>query len=190
MIGYIEGKTLAVDGKMVVVDVNGIGYRIFSTPEVLEALRPKAGEDIALWTHLSVRETALELFGFLRKEDRDFFELLITVPGIGPRSALAILSVSSIELLTSAITSRDTDYLTKISGIGRKTADKIVIELEGKIIESSGGHIGLRDEADALEGLKSLGYPEREVRQTLKKIPQSVVGTSERIREALKLLGK
>jgi len=185
MIGYIEGEVIAIGAKSVTLKSGGIGYRIFATSETIESMRNKKGP-VALWTHLAVRENALDLFGFPLKEDRDFFELLITIPGIGPKSALGVLNAVSVKTLTAAVSKNDTSYLTKVSGIGRKTADKIMLELKGKIVGEAGI---LSEDGDVMEALKSLGYSERDIRETLKKIPDSIEDTSLRVKEALKLLG-
>jgi Holliday junction DNA helicase RuvA len=134
-----------------------------------------------------VREDALDLYGFLNREELEFFEMLINVSGIGPRSALAILGIASIETLRKAIGTGDTSYLTKISGIGRKTAEKIVIELRDKMGKELGGG-SLQVELDALEALKSLGYSQNEARETLKKVSPNT-NTNTKIKEALKILG-
>ncbi|HYF10020.1 MAG TPA: Holliday junction branch migration protein RuvA [Candidatus Paceibacterota bacterium] len=186
MIGYLRGSVLALEEKGLILDVGGVGYRVFAAQDTLAALKKERAKEAALFTYLSVREDALELFGFLTKEELRFFEQLISISGIGPKSALGILSSTSVERLSSAIASGDTGYLTKISGIGRKTAEKIVLELREKMgnIEES---TGLREETDALEALRSLGYGEREIRDALKKIAASAT-TKERIKEALKIL--
>src|SRR3989338_4242391 len=118
----------------------------------------------------------------------EFFEMLINVSGIGPKGALTILGVASIETLRKAIGTGDISYLTKISGIGKKTAEKIVIELRDKVGKEKEGS-SLQGELDAMEALKSLGYSQNEVRETLKKVP-SDLDTNKKIREALKVLGK
>ena len=122
-----------------------------------------------------------------------FFELLISnVSGIGPKTALGILSVTTIKNLRQAIGTGETAHLTKISGIGKKIADKIVLELRDKIdfLESEKDSGDMRDESDAIEGLKSLGYAEREAREVLKKLPKEISRPSERIKQALKILGR
>jgi len=174
---------------MVVVDVNGVGYKVFTTTET--ALDAVLDKPITLWTHLSVRENALDLFGFKDKESLGVFELLITISGIGPRTALGILNVASIEMLEQAVSENDTSYLTRVSGIGKKNAEKIVLELQGKLISSSKDRgVHLRAEGDALEALVSLGYSEREARESLKKVPKEIENTSERVKQALKILSK
>ncbi len=120
----------------------------------------------------------------------EFFEMLINVSGIGPRGALAILGISSIETLRRAISTGDTSYLTKISGIGKKTAEKIVIELRDKMTHGMSEETGvsLQGELDALEALKSLGYSQNEARDALKKVSPDA-STNAKIKEALKILG-
>jgi len=165
---------------------------VFVTTETQSALKKQKEKPAKLWTYLAVREDALDLYGFLEKKEQEFFELLITISGIGPKSALNILSVTTIENLRRAIASGETAYLTKISGIGRKIADKIVLELKDKIdfLEGEEDSSTVKEETDALEGLKALGYGEREGRDALKKLPKDIAGTSARLKAALKLLGK
>ena len=186
MIGYLKGSVISLEEKSLLLDVGGVGYRIFASLDTLATLKKNKATEVALFTHLSVREDALDLFGFFSKEELRFFEQLIGISGIGPKSALGILTSSSVDRLSAAIASGDTGYLTKISGIGRKTAEKIVLELREKIgvIEES---TGLREETDALEALRALGYGEREIRDALKK-SLSGASTKERIRDALKIL--
>ncbi|MCE9643841.1 Holliday junction branch migration protein RuvA [Candidatus Parcubacteria bacterium] len=186
MIGYLRGSVLSLEEKSLLLEVGGVGYRIFAAQDTLSKIKKEGAEEVALFTYLAVREDALDLFGFFSKEELRFFEQLISVSGIGPKSALGILSSTSVERLSSAIASGDTGYLTKISGIGRKTAEKIVLELREKmgVIEES---TGLREETDALDALRSLGYGEREIRDALKKSAPGAT-TKERIREALKAL--
>ena len=134
-----------------------------------------------------MREDVLDLYGFLDYSELEFFEMLLNVSGIGPRSALAILGIATIETLRKAISTGDTSYLTKISGIGRKTAGKIVIELRDRVGEEIKDG-SLQIELDALEALKSLGYSQNEARKALKKVTTEK-DTNTKIREALKILG-
>jgi Holliday junction DNA helicase RuvA len=144
------------------------------------------------WTYLVVREDALDMYGFTDQTEVNFFELLIGVSGIGPKSALAILSLAPPETLRKAITSGDTGYLTKVSGVGRKSAEKIVLELRDKLgaIDLPGLREDLERESDSIEGLQALGYSLREAREALRKVPDNVTDPSERIRQALKSLNK
>jgi Holliday junction DNA helicase RuvA len=186
MIGSIRGKVILKTDKFLIIEANGVGYKINVSPDLLSKTE-KTGNETMLWIHTHVREDALDLFGFLERKELEFFEMLIGVSGIGPRSALAILGIASIETLRKAIGTGDTSYLTKISGIGRKTAEKIVLELRDKIGEEKGGS-SLQGELDALEALKSLGYSQNEARDALKKVPADT-NTNTKIREALKILG-
>ncbi len=148
------------------------------------------GESASFWTYMAVRENALDLYGFNSMDDMQFFELLLEISGIGPKSAIGIMSITSVESLSEAIATGDTAYLTKVSGIGKKTAERIVIELRDKILKrgSYTNTNNLRDESDALLALQSLGYGERESREELKQI-DTKKDTSARVKEALKILG-
>jgi Holliday junction DNA helicase RuvA len=191
MIAEIEGKLSGKTDKYLIVNVGGVGYQIYVSTDVL-ARTPNIGESIRLSTYMSVRENAMDLFGFETIDEKHFFELLLTVSGIGPRSALSILSIAPMETIKKAIGSGDTSYLTKVSGIGRKTAEKIVVELKDKL--ASLGHTDdagrLRGETDVLQALQSLGYSLQDARDAVKQIPDSVIGTNARIKEALKNLGR
>ena len=188
MIGSIKGKIILKTDKFVIVETGGVGYKISVSPEALSQVK-KENEEVLLWTHTHVREDALHLYGFLDRPELEFFEMLISVSGIGPKGALSILGIASIETLKRAIKTGDTSYLTKISGIGRKTAEKIVIELRDKIANDTGdkSDISLQGELDVMEALKSLGYGQNEIREALKKVtPDANLNT--KIKEALKIL--
>lgn len=194
MIGQLTGTIAKRGEKHVILDVNGVGYRVNLSLEALKRLKSENGNEIVkFWTHLIVRENALDLYGFLEQRELDFFELLIGVSGIGPKSAITILSLAPPEVLEKAITASDAGYLTKVSGIGRKSAEKIVLELKDKL-----GSIALADtksterqsEAEAIEALQALGYSLREAREALQRVPESVTETSEKIKFALKQLSK
>ena len=170
-----------------IVDVGGVGYKVFVPTDV--ALEASPSKPILLWTHLAVRETSLDLFGFGDKETLGIFELLITISGIGPKTALGILNVATPATLRQAVASGETSYLTRVSGIGKKNAEKIVLELKDKLkVSSEDTPADVRGEGDALEALVSLGYTERDARDALKKVTKDVVGASDRVRAALKLL--
>src|SRR3989338_3587723 len=187
MISYLSGTIVEKDVRFVIIDVGGVGYRVFVTEDTLQKL--KLNSDAKLLTHHVVREYAQDLYGFLDEEDLKLFELLLSVPGIGPKTALNILNVATPETLRRSIISNETAYLTKISGIGKKTAEKIVLELKEKLGKGQEGTT-LKEEVDALEALKSLGYSHSEAREALKSLPSDITGTSDRVKHALKLLGK
>lgn len=187
MIGSLKGTVLYKDLHYLILDVGGVGYKVFVTAET--SLEAMPGDSLSLWTYLAVRETALDLFGFKDKESLDIFELLIGISGIGPRTALGIENVASPSVLRQAVAEGDTSYLTRVSGIGKKIADKIVLELKDKLVaKDEDKSVDFRAEGDALEALVSLGYSEREARQTLKKIPKEIESASERVKQALKIL--
>ena len=152
-------------------------------------MEAKLGSPITLWTHLAVRENSHDLFGFKEHEELLTFELLITISGIGPKTALGILNVASPATLRQAVASSDITYLTRVSGIGKKNAEKIVLELKNKLkTKEDDMSLDARSEGDALEALVSLGYSERDAREALKKVPKEVSGASERVKQALRAL--
>ncbi len=184
MIGYLKGEIIDQDLKNVILDVSGVGYKIFTNISTLD----KNKKSVEFWVYTAVRENSIDLYGFPTKEELNFFELLITVSGIGPKSALGILSVSSLHNLRHAISTGDTSLLTKVSGIGRKNAEKIVVELRDKIdkVVNELSESGATD-LDALEALKALGFAERDARESLKKITDSK-DTGDKVKKALKIL--
>src|SRR5262249_50058094 len=134
MIGSVKGEIILKTEKYLIIEASGVGYKVNVSPETILRAK-KAGDRVILWIHASVREDSIELYGFMDRRELEFFELLIGVPGIGPKSALVILGIASTETLQKAISTGDTAYLTKISGIGRKTAEKMIIELRDKLGE-------------------------------------------------------
>ena len=189
MIGSLRGTPTLTTDKYALIDVGGVGYKVYMTPQILASI---GNEDIVtVFTYTVVREDALDLYGFLTLHEETVFELLLGVSGIGPRSALGILAIASTDTLTSAIARGDTAYLTQVSGIGRKTAEKIVLELRDKVLtgnfttETHSSH-----ERDTMDALVSLGYREHDIRDTLRSIDSSVTDTQTRIKEALKILGQ
>lgn len=188
MLSHLTGKIIHKDASYFVIDVNGVGYKVYTTGNMLGKM--KSNEMSSLWIHNAIRETANDLYGFLTREELEFFELLITISGIGPKTALGILNVANIETLKQAVRSGNSGHLTKISGIGKKNAEKIVIELSGKLGTSDESGLNIKDEGDAIEALTALGYSQKEARDALREIPNDIVGTGERVKKALKHLGK
>ena len=191
MISHLSGTILLKGEKFVVVETAGVGYKAFATQETLQKI-PEKGGVVNLWTHEHVREDSRDLYAFLHFPELELFELLISISGIGPKGALGVLSVAAIDTLKKAIGAGDTSYLTRVSGIGRKTAEKIVLELKekmsgkGVIVEAS----GLKDEADALEALVSLGYTQRDARDALARVSQDIESVEGRVKAALKKIEK
>lgn len=188
MFGHITGKVFDLKGTRAIVDTHGIGFVIHSTLTYLSKL--KTGQEASFWTHTAVRETSIDLYGFETEEELRIFELLITVSGVGPKSGLAILSVAGVKSIEEAVSSNDTSALTKISGIGRKTAEKIVLELNGKLIGNKKGENRTGEDIDVFDALKSLGYRERDIQETIKKLPKDLTGANEKIKYVLKNLGQ
>lgn len=188
MISMISGKIADFGPKWVIVEISGIGYKVRVTEDTLHELAKST--EVKFWTHMAVREDAMDLYGFLSKKDRDFFELLITVSSIGPKTALNISSTVSSDTLISAIRSGSTAHLTKVSGIGRKTAEKIILELKDKIngMDSSEDSAFMSSDMDAIDALRALGYDSDDAREALKKISKEISDTGEKVKAALKIL--
>lgn len=188
MIAHIKGNIISVSEKFIIIEVNSIGYKLFLSADTI--LKCEEEIEKSFWTYLAVRENSLDLYGFETKEENSFFESLLDVSGIGPKSALSILNVAPVETLKKAIATGDTSYLNKVSGIGKKTAEKIIIELRDKLqsYKNEEGIKSLRDEGDVIEALKSLGYSQTQARDAVKKIPIEIEKTNEKIKEALKIL--
>ncbi len=183
MISHLTGKVLMRGDKFIALDVNGVGYKIFVMPDTLKEAR-KNPDGFSVWTHLHVRETALELYGFLQYAELEFFEMLIQISGIGPKSGLGVLAVAPLDTLKRAISSGDTSYLTKVSGIGRKIAEKIVLELREKMGGLDLGETGnamLKEEGDVLDALQSLGYSLSEAREAQREDKGGAEGGGEEI---------
>ena len=188
MIARISGTIIENNGKSVVLEVGGIGYRIFCIPRDLTSLTK--GEH-TLYTYQHVRENALELYGFLVQEEERMFEILINISGIGPKGALGILTAAPVDVLQRSIVSKDSSILTRISGIGKKTAEKIILELKDKFGEEWGMLEGnVAQESEVVEALIGLGYSRNEVLGVLKQIPKDLESTEEKMKEALKIIGK
>ncbi len=185
MIGYLKGTILHSDLKSVVLEVGGVGYKIYTNTALLEGQKTK---ETIFWTYLAVRENALDLYGFSTREELAFFELLLTVSGIGPKSAITILSIASVKTIKQAVSLGDSSRLVKVSGVGRKNAEKIVLELKDKIGDYTSDGTESSGDSDAIEALKSLGYSEKESREALKKANGESI--QEKVKSALKNLNK
>lgn len=192
MISYIKGYIVELGTRYIVIDINGLGYKVYATDDTIHGL--KVNQETTFWTHLVVREDVLDLYGFKSQNERSFFELLIGVSGIGPKSALNILSLVSIDTLASSIRNGSVAHLVKVSGLGKKTAEKIVLELKDKISGvsfSSDDPIlsaDMSSDMDAIEALKALGYDTDEAREALKRIPADISDISKKVKAALKEL--
>jgi Holliday junction DNA helicase RuvA len=189
MIAKIKGKIAYLRDHYAVVDVAGVGYKIFITDFAMGKMA--GSEDVELFTHTHVREDILALYGFLTLDELEMFELLISISGIGPKAGLGILTIADPKTIRTAIVTEDSSILTRVSGVGKKTAERVILELKNKIAELPGDDQGMaRADSEAIEALVSLGYSGAQAREALKNVPESVKDVSERVRAALKSLGK
>lgn len=186
MIGYLKGIIEEVESESLLLDVSGVGFRVYVPVSVLER-GVRAGDDVKVYTHMQVREDGMQLFGFFDRDDLEVFQLLISVSGIGPKGALAVLSALSADDLRFAVLSEDADVITKAPGIGRKTAQKLILELKDKFklddafekkfrhAEQGTGPAGATvpsdtdAAADAVQALVALGYSNTEALQAVRK---------------------
>lgn len=187
MVGHLEGKVVFKGERYAILGVGGVGYKVFVSAAANKEL--VAGSQAKLWTHLHIREDAMELYGFLHRAELEFFEMLISISGIGPKSALGVMALAPVDTIKRAISSGDTSYLTKVSGIGRKTAGKIVLELKDKFGFGKVSFTGeeFKEDTDILDALISLGYSQKEARDMIQRIPQDIKGRDKRLKEALKI---
>lgn len=188
MIGLLEGKIELKTDKFFILKTGAIGYKIYCPAPLLKKL--EAEKEVKIFTHLYNRENILDLYGFASLDELEFFELLISISGIGPKAALAVLSIASLKDLKTSIASGQVNLLTKVSGIGRKTAERVILELGNKILVPGGQVSELMADEEAVEALVGLGYQQRQAQQALKQVPEKIKGTANRIKEALKILGQ
>jgi holliday junction DNA helicase RuvA len=191
MIGKLTGTLAAKNPPEVLVDCGGVGYEVLVPMSTFYNL-PALGQTVALLTHLIVREDAHLLYGFATSEERAGFKQLVKISGVGPRTALSILSGMSVADIAQAVAKQDAARLTKIPGIGKKTAERLLLELKGKLgdaLTSGGVSVANDNQSDILQALVALGYSDRDAGLALKALPADV-GVSEGIKLALKALAK
>jgi len=187
MIALLQGKIELKTDKFVILNVQGVGYKIHCTAATIEKIKD---EENKFFIHLYPRENILDLYGFLFFEELEFFEMLISISGIGPKAGLAILSIASLEDLKTSIGSGQVGLLSKVSGIGKKTAERVILELRSKILVSGDSVKQLISNDEAIDALISLGYTGRQAGEALRKVPAKVKKIEDRVKEALKILGK
>lgn len=187
MIGYLKGKVIDRGSDRVIIDVNGVGYDV-SLPLNLNV----SSDEVALFIHTHVREDILALYGFENREQLNFFRHLLSVSGIGPKVALAIIGSAPIKQLRDSISKGDPSLLSAVSGVGKKTAEKAVVELKGKMgFVGSGSEIFGGDGADeVVEALTGLGFRREEVMVGFKKLPPDLGENDEKIKWLIKNLGR
>ncbi len=193
MIAFLRGKVISQNDSFLIVEVNNVGYKVFVNQNLLN--QTKVGNQIELYTHQYVREDSLGLYGFTSQDELEMFELLLSISGVGPKSALGVLSIASIDDLKRTIAAGDPSLLVKVSGIGKKTAERIVLELREKV----GSLVGSKElsnsydavaSSDEIDALMALGYSLSQAREALSKVDSLIKDSGERIKQALKLLHK
>lgn len=190
MIGSLSGTVERVGRDSLLLAVGGVGYRLFLLSSVLADARP--AQALTVYTHLHVREDELSLFGFLTMRELTFFQMLLQVPGVGPRTALGVMAIAEIDTLIRAIASGDVGLLTTVSGIGRKTAERIVVELKTRLEKEHPllAERGATTHTDVISALVGLGYSLPQAREAVRHLPADIQNPEEGIRAALKALGQ
>jgi len=191
MISFIQGKIInKKESSLTVLTAGWVGYDV--SLQVSKCASLQVGDEVGLHTYLRVSDNAMDLYGFETLDEKDFFELLISVNGVGPKSALNILGLGSLDEIQNAISRGDVDYLTKVSGIGKRTAERLTMELKSKVeskkskVEEKAGSVM----GDAIDGLVSLGYSKEEARSVVKNLDTEGKTGEQLLREALKSSGK
>lgn len=188
MIGSLTGTVGQLASDSALLDVGGVGYRVFILPSLLTLCR--LGEEVTVYTHLHVREDDLTLYGFRTPQELAFFQLLLQAPGVGPKSALGVMTMGTVDVLVRTITQGDAALLMKVSGIGRKIAERIVVELKSRlereypVLSSRGTTV----HADVIAALEGLGYSGAQAREAVRHLPPDVQDAGEGIRAVLKAL--
>ena len=191
MIAYLKGKIIFKNEKFIILLSGGVGYKVF-----MLSCQNKIDDETEFFTYLNVKEDSLTLYGFMSYQELELFEHLISISGIGPKAGLGILSLADAETVKIAIAKGDSSILTRVSGIGKKTAERVVLELRNKFSNIEGDEVlqkkskEINDHTDAIEALVGLGYSPSEAKKAIAEIPAEIKDVSERIKMALKELGK
>lgn len=187
MISFLQGILILKKDKYIALDVNGVGYKVFLSQKTLLKI-PEIGQNLKLFTHLIVRENVLDLYGFFDEKELEFFEILNSITGIGPKVALEISSLGPLEKMKDRILAEDVKIFEGIPGVGRKRAMTIILELSGKIRDVSLAR-PKKSADEAEDALVGLGFSRQRAKEALGNIPKEVSG-GDRVKEALKILGK
>ncbi len=189
MFSQLSGNIVGIRGSSVTLNVHGVGYKVSVSPYTLGKVA--GAEEVTLYVHTYVREDQIALYGFISEDELDMFELLISVSGIGPRAGLSILSIADTDTIRSAVVNKDPSILTQVSGVGKKTAERVIIELQNKVAAPTGKTSSdLHADQEVIEALLSLGYHVTEARDSIAALPSDITGVNERVHAALKSLGK
>jgi len=187
MISYLSGEIVFEKSQFIIVSVHGCGYKI----SVLPTLENRVGNKINLFTHQNLREDCSDLYGFKSYEELELFEKLISVSGVGPKVGMSIMSVAPVEKIIQSISGEDSKFFESVSGVGKKAAVKIILELKNKISgEKFSGKIGAGNLQDVYDGLETLGYKKNEIDQIIGGLPKELITSEEKIRWCLKNLSK
>ena len=195
MIRYIRGTIADITQGQIVVDVAGVGYLVHTAATAEHFILE---QEVKLHTYMAVQERAQDLYGFNTRDELELFTILLTIPKVGPKSAMQIMQKADTELLRSSVLSNDPAHLTKMSGIGKKTAEKIVLGLKDKFEDFAGAYTDTSGEerqqpsytADAIDALIALGYPQSDARKAIQQLPETVTNANQAVKEALQELGK
>ncbi|MBT6691731.1 Holliday junction branch migration protein RuvA [Candidatus Parcubacteria bacterium] len=189
MIAFIKGQTINKTNRSIVLLNSGVGYEVFLSAKNLE--KAQIDKEQEYFIHSYIKEDAFDLYGFADFEELDFFKKLISVSGVGPKSALNVLALAEVEELKRAITSGDYDVLQQVSGIGKKTAERLVVELKEKfIVDLSEASVVTSSDRQVVNALVSLGYKQNEAQQIIKDLPKDETDLATRIKQALQLVNK
>jgi Holliday junction DNA helicase RuvA len=189
MISFLKGRLIFKTDDYIVLDVNGIGFKVFLSSKNLEKLKDEENKEIRLFTFLELGEKALNIYGFLTQKELEIFEAVNSISGIGSKSALEI-SAFDFETIKKAIEREDIEFLEKIPGIGKKKAKKIIFEISGKILKEEKKEKTKEEKDETFWALVNLGFPKHLIKEAISKIPKEIKEPKERIKEALKILGK
>lgn len=189
MIRALEGTLGSIHPNYAILFVGGVGYQVYASPYTLGKLTGQS--EVSLHIHTHVREDQFNLYGFLTEDELSMFELLISVSGIGPKVALGILAIAEPKTIRTAILHKDPSILTRVSGVGKKTAEKVIVELQNKVSSTDvADQAGALAEQESIEALTALGYSVTESREALKSVSTDVTNVGERLKQALRSLGK
>lgn len=193
MLAFLRGKIKNKTQNSLILDVRDVGYKIQVNKTVY--LESAIGQEAEFYIYHHIREDQSSLFGFYSLEQQEMFELLLSISGVGPKSALGVLSAGSIEEIKDSLARGDSSLLTKVSGIGKKTAERMVLELRDKVGSLSSGdgsslNQGMAGGGEEIDALMALGYSLLQAREALREVDPSVIGSGERIRAALKRIGR
>lgn len=191
MIGFLSGIVELRDDPSVILNVSGVGYKVLVPPTIFSSDNLE-GQPLKVYTYTHVREDTLELYGFLSRRDLKLFEMLLSVSGIGPKTALGIFALGDADIIESAIASGNVDFFGAVPRLGKKGAQKIIIELKNKLgskVELDLSEKDAKENKDVIDALKSLGFSPKEAAEVLKQMPKDL-SQEEKIRTALRLLAK